>query len=300
MSASNLNSNRSLSILSWNVRGLGDPEKCNVVRDAIASANPSIMCFQESKLHSFDLFKVKTFLPPQLAQSHVSLCAIGSRGGLITAWNSALWSMTLHVSRSHSLTASLDSTLSDFSIHITNVYGPSDHKNTDAFLHELAMILPEIAGPWVIIGDFNLIRSREDKNNDNIKQSLMRRFNDAISLLGVMEIPLLGRDFTWSNGQDPPVLAKLDRAFVNLEHTTAFPSTFLSPQAKPTSDHTPILLSMSTAIPKAKLFRFENAWLLRQSFLPSVLPAWAEARRCNDAAGQLAACLKSTRAATKV
>lgn len=57
---------------------------------------------------------------------------------------------------------------------------------------------------------------------------------------------------------------------------------------------------MSTTIPKSRLFRFENAWLLWQSFLPSILPAWVQARKCSDAAGQLAACLKSTRTATKV
>ncbi|XP_066373069.1 uncharacterized protein [Miscanthus floridulus] len=114
-----------------------------------------------------------------------------------------------------------------------------------------------------------------------------------------MEIPLLGRNFTWSNGQEPPILAKLDRALVNLAHTTTFPDTSHSPRAKPTSDHTPLFLSMSTSIPKSSVFRFENAWLPRQNFLQTVLPAWTEARVCSDAAGQLAACLKSARAATK-
>jgi len=36
------------------------------------------------------------------------------------------------------------------------------------------------------------------------------------------------------------------------------------------------------------------------SFLPSVLPAWTNAFPCADAAGILAACIKSTRSAAKV
>ena len=36
------------------------------------------------------------------------------------------------------------------------------------------------------------------------------------------------------------------------------------------------------------------------SFLPSVLPAWTNAFPCADAAGMLAACIKSTRSAAKV
>jgi exonuclease III len=74
-------SNRSLSLLSWNVRGLGDPEKCSIVRDAIQSASPSVMCIQESKLHELNSFKTKTFLPLQLAQSLKMVPPIGSRGG---------------------------------------------------------------------------------------------------------------------------------------------------------------------------------------------------------------------------
>lgn len=57
---------------------------------------------------------------------------------------------------------------------------------------------------------------------------------------------------------------------------------------------------MSTAIPKANIFRFENAWLHNKLFLPSVLPAWHDAPALSDAAGHLAGCLKSTRAAAKV
>ena len=300
MSLLNSGSNRSLSVLSWNVRGLGDPDKCNVVRDAISSANPTVMCVQESKLHSIDQFKIKTFLPPQLACSYKYIPAVGSRGGIVTAWSQSYWSCSDFTLKNHSLTTLLVSTLSDHSLTVTNVYGPSDHRHSSDFLRELHDLSSNINGPWVIIGDFNLIRSGDEKNNVNVNIPLMNTFNDTINSLGVMEIPLLGRNFTWSNGQEPPILAKLDRALVNLAHTTTFPDTSLSPRAKPTSDHTPLFLSMSTSIPKSSVFRFENAWLPRQNFLQTVLPAWAEARVCSDAAGQLAACLKSARAATKV
>jgi exonuclease III len=163
MSNLNLGSNRSLSILSWNVRGLGDPDKCSIVREAISSANPTIMCIQESKLHDVDRFKRKTFLPPQLTETYIVLPAIRSRGGIITAWNTGFWCITDSDTKTHSLTTSFNSTLSDFTIHITNAYGPSDHRHTNAFLQELLDLSTHINGPWVIIGDFNLIRSREEK-----------------------------------------------------------------------------------------------------------------------------------------
>jgi hypothetical protein len=38
--------------VSWNVQGLGDPDKCAVVKDAVAAACPTILCLQETKLAS--------------------------------------------------------------------------------------------------------------------------------------------------------------------------------------------------------------------------------------------------------
>jgi len=127
----------------------------------------------------------------------------------------------------------------------------------------------------------------------------MDSFNLALDQISALEIPLLGRSFTWSNHQAVPVLARLDRAFVNIEHTLAFPNTSLASLPKPTSDHTPILLTMSSVIPTSNIFRFENAWLHNPTFRPSVFPVWLQAPSCPDAAGKLAACLKVTRAAAK-
>jgi len=60
------------------------------------------------------------------------------------------------------------------------------------------------------------------------------------------------------------------------------------------------LLSLSTSLPKSGFFRFERAWLRNQSFLPTVLAGWQQTHERADAAGHLASCIKSTRAAAKV
>lgn len=171
-------------------------KKCNIVRDAISSANPSLLCLQETKLHAIDRFKVKTFLLAHFAESFSFLPAIGSRGGILTAWNTAFWNQSATTSHTHFLSSYFESSITDFTIHITNVYGPSDHRHSPAFLSELCDLAPSAAGPWVVIGDFNLLRSTEEKNTDNINNSLTTAFNDAIDQLQLMEIPLLGRSFT--------------------------------------------------------------------------------------------------------
>lgn len=75
----------------------------------------------------------------------------------------------------------------------------------------------------MLAGDFNLVRSANDKNNNNnVSTSLMSAFNDAIHSLGVQELELINKKYTWTNGQLVSVLARLDRVFVNNELKLAY------------------------------------------------------------------------------
>ena len=58
----------------------------------------------------------------------------------------------------------------------------------------------------MILGDFNLIRKSEDRNKPGGDLSEMFRFNAAISALGINDIVLQGRKYTWSNMQPSPLL----------------------------------------------------------------------------------------------
>jgi hypothetical protein len=61
----------------------------------------------------------------------------------------------------------------------------------------------------LLLGD-NLIRKLEDRNKLGGDIGEMFRFNEALSQLGVNEIRLRGRKYTWSNMQPSPLLQKLD------------------------------------------------------------------------------------------
>jgi len=155
-------------------------------------------------------------------------------------------------------------------------------------------LAPHIHGPWLLAGDFNLIRAAEEKNSASANNTHITAFNQTIEDLGILELPLLDCLFTWSNLRATPTLARLDRMFVNSAQCTTFPQTALSSLVRPTSDHTPLIVHMSTEIQKASIFCFENAWLHNRQFLPFVFPAWHEAPVLNDAAGYLAGWVASS------
>jgi hypothetical protein len=157
-----------------------------------------------------------------------------------------------------------------------------------------------ISGPWLVLGDFNLICLPSEKNNANFNSALANSFNSMINSLAVLELPLLDRRFTWSNGQETPVLARLDCAFFNNDWNAALPHSTLTSLPHPTSDHVPLLVTAATKIPSHASFRFENAWLLDLSFLPSMLPAWNWGVPARNAFAALAAKVKRFRFAAKV
>jgi hypothetical protein len=62
----------------------------------------------------------------------------------------------------------------------------------------------------MFMGDFNFYRYAENRNRPggNFKDSLV--FNNITSHLGLVEIPIKGWSFTWSNMQLSPLLEQID------------------------------------------------------------------------------------------
>jgi hypothetical protein len=160
-------------------------------------------------------------------------------------------------------------------------------------------LLPSISGPWLLCGDFNLIRYPNEKNNNRFNRVLADAFNSLIHSLALFELPLTDRQFTWTNRRSPPTLMRLDRAFLNVAWDATFPDSSLASRPRLTSDHFPLLITASTAIPASHRFHFENAWLLDPLFLPTTLPSWSRETTCTDAAGDVAARVKRFRFAAK-
>ena len=60
-----------LLIVSWNVRGLGNSDKCKTIWDTLVSARLNVACIQEMKPRHTDPTKARSFLPPSFQISLV-------------------------------------------------------------------------------------------------------------------------------------------------------------------------------------------------------------------------------------
>jgi hypothetical protein len=62
----------------------------------------------------------------------------------------------------------------------------------------------------VILGDFNFIRAQDNRNKPVGGIDDMFLFDEIIGHLSLLELPLKGRSYTWSNMQRDPLLEQLD------------------------------------------------------------------------------------------
>lgn len=257
------------NVLTWNVRGINAQWKWDAVKDKIAQSSCDIVCLQETKKENFDRSFLWKICPGSF-DAFEFLPSIGASGGILVAWKSALFAGQRIFNNSYSLSLEFVSAHDNTAWCLTCVYGPCTAEGKLLFLDWLKQIQMPAGVDWILLGDFNLMRSEENRNRVGANHNEILLFNEAISELGLNEIPLQGRKYTWSNMQTPPLLEKLDWVFTSESWTISFPNTVAKALDMTPSDHTPCVVKISTHIPKSKMFRFENFWLSNEEF-PNIL-----------------------------
>jgi exonuclease III len=157
-----------LKLLDWNPRGLNNPARRAAIRGVIERSACDIICLQETKLAGVsDAVRVEAV--GARCRSAFDSLAEGTRGGLMIAWDPDKYDAQLIGSARHSITATFASRAGGTPWTLTNVYGPSDTDAAkEAFLHDLAALRHSVAGPWLIVGGFNVILAAADKNNQRL------------------------------------------------------------------------------------------------------------------------------------
>jgi hypothetical protein len=77
--------------------------------------------------------------------------------------------------------------------------------------------------PLLIGGDFNIIRRKEEKNNNNFNTRWPFMFNAIIESLDLREIALSGRQFTWASRRTILTYEKLDIILASVDWENKFP-----------------------------------------------------------------------------
>ncbi|CAA0809638.1 Unknown protein, partial [Striga hermonthica] len=139
---------------------------------------------------------------------------------------------------------------------------------------------------WFIGGDFNDIICNEEKKGGLVRgEGSFRDFRNFLQSLGVIECPLIGHQFTWSNLRrgEEFVEEKLDRICVSPEWWFKFPKTQIQNIPLASSDHNLLLMDLARSEEASKpRFMFDNRWTKKEGYKECISNAWKVAHKGPD------------------
>jgi hypothetical protein len=130
-------------------------------------------------------------------------------------------------------------------------------------------------GPTLLGGDFNLVANLKEKSNGIVNQKWVDLFNDGVNNHVLIELKCSLRSFTWSNNQEQPIMAAIDKFLCNSSFEQKYPLAFVIAKSRAGSDHVPLVLNFGVdEAKKPYLFIFEKWWLTHPDFKDFVIKIW--------------------------
>ena len=112
--------------------------------------------------------------------------------------------------------------------------------------------------PWCIGGDFNVVRFPSERLGADFFSSAMLDFSYFISEHNLIDFPLEGGTFTWSNFRAVASQYRLDKFLLSSDLEEHFPNIRQKRLHRLLSDHFPVLLEGGNFHRGSRPFRFEN------------------------------------------
>ncbi|XP_071695704.1 uncharacterized protein [Rutidosis leptorrhynchoides] len=161
-------------------------------------------------------------------------------------------------------------------LNVINIYGPHDDLKKQALWDSLSRMLSgKREEAWLLCGDFNEVREKEERFNCEFIEVRAKRFNDFILDNSLIEIPLGGRLFTRMS-DDGLKFSKLNRFLVSEVFYSNWNSISAIAMDRKHSDHCPIMLSDIEMNFGPKPFKIFDAWFDEDNIEQVLRDAWNE------------------------
>ncbi|GKV45492.1 hypothetical protein SLEP1_g52564 [Rubroshorea leprosula] len=145
-------------------------------------------------------------------------------------------------------------------VYILNIYSSCHLEEKRALWKELLMLITSRKGNWCLGGDFNAARKVGDRVGCRGTTREMREFNSFIQDAGLVDLPLVGRRYTWhsANGQHR---SRIDKFLLSDDWLKNWSDLKQWGLGRTVSDHCPLLLKNEKVDWGPKPFKFFDAWL---------------------------------------
>ena len=169
----------------------------------------------------------------------------GASGGLISVWNDDILKMEDVLKNQRVLAIKFSCVRGGFTWIGANVYGPNDDSKREDFWASISDMLFQWPEPWCIGGDFNVVRFSYEKKGGRRITQCMENFSEFINRNELIDKPMVGRKYTWSNNQERAAMSRLDRFLVSKEWDEYFKDAIQSALNRYVSDQSPIKFGLN-------------------------------------------------------
>ena len=182
----------------WNSNGLADLAKHRYLADLVREEQIEFIALMETGRDSFPDATLKNLC---VGKDYLWHCMApnGRSGGMLLGVDLSTFDIGAISEGDYYVKFTLRNKCDGFKWVLYAVYGPAQQEHKESFLIELANSCSRETLPYVIGGDFNIMRRPEDKSTDNFDFKWPNIFNQVIEVLDLKEIEMSGRQFTWAS-----------------------------------------------------------------------------------------------------
>jgi hypothetical protein len=204
----------------------------------------------------------------------VALDAVNTAGGILIMWDKQVVEKLDVMLGKFSVSCYWRGLVDGFNWVCSRVYGPHSDDGRSQFWDELSSIRQRWVAPWCVVGDFNIIRYPSERLGCSRLSPAMINFSGWIDSNSLVDLPLVGGQYTWCSGSSPPSMSKIDRALVSSDWEEHYSDVLLKLLPRPISDHHPLLVEVRGMACGKSSFKFENMGLKTEGFVEMVNYWW--------------------------
>ncbi|GJZ46097.1 RNA-directed DNA polymerase, eukaryota [Tanacetum coccineum] len=259
--------------MGYNMEGcLGHTSKKDWIRELNLKYKVNFATIQETKSEKIDLFAIKS-LWGNFNFDFVYSPSVGLSGGILCVWNPNVFAKE-SVTVSDSFVAVRGTWISSsLKLMFVSVYAPQDISERKSLWDYIKHMINLWDGECIILGDFNEVRSENERFGTIFNDIGAKAFNHFISSSCLIDLPLEGYSFTWAL-KSGSKMSKLDRFLISEGLISIFPSLAAICLDRRLSDHRPILLRESSVDYGPTPFRVFHSWFTKDGFDNLIADTW--------------------------
>lgn len=179
-----------MKLLAWNIRGLANSPFTRRLKKSIKSNMVSCFAIFEPKVYKGSIkdYELKFSLFNGVANME---------GNIWVFWRKIMKATLFSTSSQH---VNMQMEFNGISCYVSFIHASCDGNIRQCLWAELCNC--NFNCPWLVVGDFNIVRSHEEKIQGNpIKLAEVNDFNNMIASTGLVDGGFSGNKFTWCNNR---------------------------------------------------------------------------------------------------